>query len=106
LVTTSSGRITIRAGALNIAVRQKALAIRAVGLRYSRVIDIALILQGKEYVLGYPGMVSRAGSGEQIKGDAQFLPRVKKLLVIFGSYFTRRFPFLLSTDGYWCAMLV
>jgi len=64
LVTLCSGSVTVRAGALNIAVRQEALAPGAKGLGCRIFIDIAFIKKGKKNIIHHLSMVSGSGSGE------------------------------------------
>jgi hypothetical protein len=74
LVTPRPVKATVGAGALNVSVRQKALAGGTEGLLNSIFIYIVLIKKGDKDVLCYLGMIGSAGSSKQIKGDAQLLP--------------------------------
>ena len=64
LVAPGTGGLAVGAGALNIAVRQKALAPGAKGLGHGVLIEIVLFQQGAEDVLGYLGVVGSAGGGK------------------------------------------
>ena len=64
LVPACSRGIAVRAGALNIAVRQETLALGAERLSYGILVNITIFLEGEEDILCYLGMVGGAGSGE------------------------------------------
>jgi hypothetical protein len=57
----------MRTGSLHIAVRKKTLAVMAIGKRHLIFVDVTLIEQLEEKILGNAGMILSAGGGEQVK---------------------------------------
>ena len=64
----------VGAGALNIAVGQKALTVGAIGLGHFILEYMAFFEQCEEYILYYLGMIGRAGGGKKVERDSQLLP--------------------------------
>src|SRR3972149_6207461 len=94
------------AGALDVAVREEAVVLRAVGEGHRSRVDVVALQQAEEDVLGGAGVVLRAGGGEQIEGDAEALPGIEELGVEAAGEAVRRQPFGLGADGYGRAVLV
>jgi len=72
----------MRTSALHITVGEKTPAVVAIRKRHRVFVDIALIEQLEEKILGYAGMILSAGGGKQVERNPQFLPTVEESLMI------------------------
>ena len=89
LVAARAGILTVGARTLDIAVGEETFAFGAIGLRSAVFIDIVLIKQSQEHILGNFGMISRSGRGVQVPGNPEFLPRFQKLQMVTFRDFSR-----------------
>ena len=106
LVTARIGRTAFGACPLDIAIGHKPLAFGAVCLEHGISIEKTLVQQCKENIMDDIGVVCCAGAGKQVEGNAQFIPALEELLVIFRSYFPGSSILLLGTKRNRRSMLV
>ena len=63
-------------------------------------VNVALIQQGLEYVVGYGLVIARIGMSEQVEGYAQLFPRLQKHGMVAVHDLGWSNPFLVGADGY------
>ena len=97
-VTSCFIEATVRTSTFQIAVGQESLTLGAISLNHLIFVDITLAEQIEEYVMSNLGVIRCTSGSEEIERDAQFLPAVNKLLVVFGHHLLRRSGFPLRPN--------
>ncbi len=82
LITASVVIGTVRTGALDVAIGQKALDVGIEELLTGALVDVPVVQLLQEHLLGDPSVVRRAGGGVVVPADAECLPLAKEFLVI------------------------
>ena len=98
LIATSVRRATVRACALDEAVRQIAPAAWAVDHRHCCLAQISALLKSIEDILHNPGVVRGAGRRVQVERYPQTVPAIKKLVVVAIRYLFWCHTFLFRSD--------
>ena len=106
LVATSVPRAAVGAGARDVPVGKEAQVGSAVHEGHSVLVDIAALSQPVPDVVGYPLVVGRAGSGEEVEANAHPAPGLQELGVEAPDHLRGRDAFLLRPHRHWCAVLV
>jgi hypothetical protein len=105
-ITSCFSEATVRTSAFQIAVRKESLAPRAISLEHLVSVNVAPLEQGEEYIMRNLSVILCAGSRKQVERDAQSLPAINELLMVFGHHFLRGGSLLFSTNCNRCSVLV
>ena len=98
-ITPGPSEATERTGSLQIAVGKGPPALRTERLKHLVSVNVTLIEQSKEHVMGNLGVIGGVRRGKYVKGYAQFAPAIDELPMIPGCYFLWSSRFLLSPNG-------
>lgn len=90
---------TVGAGTLDITVGQEAAGLGVVELRGRALIDVAVLHEAQEDVVGDGGVVLRAGVGEEVERDAELAPVAEKLRVELVDDLLGRAALVVGADG-------
>ena len=99
LVAARAGVGAVGAGTLNVAVGKKPGAYGAIGQQRSVRVDVSLVQQRLENVVGYCLVILRVCVSEKVKGYAQLFPRIQEQRVIAVDHLGRSYAFLVGPDG-------
>ena len=104
LVAARTVEPAVRALSLDVAVGQEPAVRLAVGLHHRVLLDVALLVEGQEHVLGDRSVVVGVSGREEVEVDTQALPVVEELGLILLEHLLGTHTALLSGQRYRCAV--
>ena len=106
LVAAGSVEIAVGTGALDVAVGEEATVGLAVGLEHRLGVEVAVLIEAGEDVLGDLGVVLGVRGGEQIEADAEPFPAVEELGVVVLEHLLGADAAILGFEGHGGAVRV